>query len=89
MDNSNAKMLKALIACWVKILADKTLKYFSYFSQKTDFDFFMQIVFKGDSLHEMSNPISGKIKKNINLLSAKLAQIVVKVKTRDWICMDV
>ena len=41
----------------------------------------MQIVSIGDNLHEMSNPVFWiKIKKNINLLSAGLAQGVVKVK---------
>ena len=33
--------------------ADNILKYFSYFSQKTGFD----ILCKGNSLHEVSNPI--------------------------------
>ena len=41
----------------------------------------MQIVSNGDNLHEMSNPVSGKNKKNIiNLSSAEYAQRVVKVK---------
>ena len=33
--------------------ADNILKYFYYFSQKTGFD----ILCKGNSLHEVSNPI--------------------------------
>ena len=41
----------------------------------------MQIVSSGDNLHEMSNPVTGKNKKNIiNLSSAENAQRVVKVK---------
>ena len=43
--------------------------YFSYFSQKTGFWHFMQIVSSGDNLHEMSNPVSGKNKKNISKCS--------------------
>ena len=40
----------------------------------------MQIVSNGDNLHELSNPVYGKNKKNIiNLLAAELAQKVVKV----------
>ena len=41
----------------------------------------MQIVSNGDNLHELSNPVSGKNKKNIiSLLSAESAQTVVHVK---------
>ena len=41
----------------------------------------MQIVSIGDNLHEMSNPVFWKNKKKfINMLSAELAQKVVKVK---------
>ena len=41
----------------------------------------MQIVFNGDNLHEMLNPVSGKNKKNnTNLSSAILAQGMLKVK---------
>ena len=41
----------------------------------------MQIVSIGDILLEMSNPVSRQNKKNItNLLSAELAQRLVKVK---------
>ena len=39
----------------------------------------MQIVSLGDNLHEMSNPVLGKNKKNIiDLSSAETAQRVVK-----------
>ena len=38
----------------------------------------MQIVSKGENLHKMSKPVSGK--NTINLLSAECAQRVVKVK---------
>ena len=37
----------------VKFSADNIWKYFSYFSQKTEFD----ISCNGDSLHEMSIPV--------------------------------
>ena len=41
----------------------------------------MQIVSKGDNLHEMSNPVfCEKLENVITLSSAKLAQRVVKVK---------
>ena len=42
----------------------------------------MQVVFSGDNLHNMSKPVLwGKKEKNvINLSSAELAQIVVKVQ---------
>ena len=47
----------------------------SYFSQKKDLTFHA-----GDNLHEMSDPIFWEKKKSIiNLLSAKLAQSMVKV----------
>ena len=36
----------------VKFSADDILKYFSYISQKTEFD-----ISSADSLHEMSNPV--------------------------------
>ena len=40
----------------------------------------MKIVSNGDNLHEMSNPVLGKKKKNITALSsAELAKRVVKV----------
>ena len=46
----------------------------------------MQIVSTGDNLHEMSNPVSKKTKKNIaNMLSAAFAQKVVKVKTTEFL----
>ena len=41
------------MACWVKISADNILKYFSYFSQKIDFQHFMQIVTLRDNWHEI------------------------------------
>ena len=34
----------------------------------------MQIVSNGDNLHDMSSPVSGKNKKNINLSSTELAK---------------
>ena len=41
----------------------------------------MQIVYIGDSLHEMPNPVCRKNKKTItNLSSAESAQRVVKIK---------
>ena len=43
-------------ACWVKTVADDIVKYYFYFSQKKDLNF-MQMVSKGDRLHEMSKPI--------------------------------
>ena len=48
----------------VKFSADDILKYFSDFSQKTEFD-----ISSGDNLHEMSNPVffGGKNKKNISI----------------------
>ena len=59
-------------ALWKNFLADDILKYFSYFSQD-----WHSIA---DNLHEMSIMFSGKNKKDItNLLSAELAQKVVKV----------
>ena len=41
-------------ACWVIVSADDTLKYFSYFPQKTGFDTSYNL---GDNLHELSKPI--------------------------------
>ena len=44
----------------------------------------MRTVSSGYNLHEMSNPVSGKNKKNIiNLSFAKLAQRVVKINKTD------
>ena len=41
----------------------------------------MQIVTNGDNLHELSNPVSEKNKKNLlNLWSTEFAQRVVNVK---------
>ena len=49
----------------------------------------MQIVSNGDSLHEMSNPEFEKNKKNISLVSAELAQRVVKVKAQSsYFCLN-
>ena len=66
------------------------LKYFSYFSQKTGFDISCklspveticmkcQVLFIGDSWHEISSSFMEKIrKKNVNLLSTEFDQIVV------------
>ena len=68
------------LAFWVKFSADHILKCF-YFFQKTGFDISANnIVSHGNNLHELSNPVSWKNKKNIvNLSSAELAQRVVKV----------
>ena len=61
--------LKAMtrLALWVIISVDDILKYFSYFFQKIGFDSLCKLY----PLHEMSN-----------LLSAELAQQVVKVNYR-------
>ena len=49
----------------------------------------MQIVSLGDNLHEMSNPFSGKIKKNlINLSSAESAHSMLSVKAPYKIAAD-
>ena len=45
--------------------------------------YFMQIVSLGDNLHEISNPISGKDSKNVNLPSAETAQRMQKVDSSD------
>ena len=41
----------------ISTLAEETLKYFSYFSQETGFNITLEIVFREDKLHEMSNPV--------------------------------
>ena len=52
-------MLENVMKCSAlgKISADDILNIFSYFSQKTGFDNFMQIVSNKDTLHVMSNPV--------------------------------
>ena len=73
----------SLHAFWVKISADKILKYFSYFSQKTGFEFSCKLspMENGVILHDKSNPVFWKNSKNVtNLSSAEFAQRVVKVK---------
>ena len=51
-----------MLYVWVKISADNSLNYFSYFLQKVGFDIesrlwqFIQIVSK-DNLYELSKPI--------------------------------
>ena len=51
--------------------------FFSYFSQKTGFGHFIQILSFGDNLYEMSMPIFWK---NINLPATEFALKVVKLK---------
>ena len=43
----------------ITVIGSKNLEwYFSYFSQKTGFKHFMQIISSGDYLHKMSKPVS-------------------------------
>ena len=67
---------------WVKF-SDDTLKYVSYFSEKTGFDISCKL--SPIETFCMKCPIlfSGKNKKTINILSyAELAQRVVKIKVK-------
>ena len=50
---------------WAKSAGDKLL-CFSYFSQKTGFDIFMQVVSTGDNLNERSKLIFLRNKKYIS-----------------------
>ena len=55
--------------------------FFFLFCQENRILHFMQIVSSGDNLHEMSNHVSGKNKKNIkNLSFAEFAHSVLNVK---------
>ena len=70
-----------MFSLWVKFSADDILKYFSYVSQKTDFDITCilshveKICKKFQSLFFWNN------KKNIiNLMSSELAHVGIKVK---------
>ena len=57
--------------------------FFLIFFPENRFWHFMQIVSIGDNLHEMSNPVMGKNKKNItDLSSAEYAERVVRIKAR-------
>ena len=51
------------LVLWVEFSVDDILKYFSYFSQKSRFWHFMQIVSNGGSLNEMSYPVFWENKK--------------------------
>ena len=53
------------------------------FFPETDFDILCKLSPKGDNLHKISEPVSGKNKeKIINLPSAEFVQRVVKVNIR-------
>ena len=77
--------LQECLALWVKFSADDILKYiFFLFFPENRIRHFMQIV--SETICMKSQILfSGKNKKNItNLLSAELAQRVVKVKSHPW-----
>ena len=62
-----------------KFFSRRHFEFFSYFPRKQDVTFHGNYL-NGDNFHEMSS-LSGKNNKTItNLLSAELAQRVVKVK---------
>ena len=56
------------------------MKYFSYISQKTGFDISCKVFLMATIGMKYLILFSGNNKKNINLLSAELAQRVVKVE---------
>ena len=60
-----------------KIVSRRHIEIFFLFFPENRIWHFMQIVSIGDNLHEMSNSVSRKNNKNINLLSAELAQRAV------------
>ena len=64
------------LACWVQFWADNIFKYFSYFSQKADYDISCIIRRECQSLFPGKNKIN-----IINLLSAEFGQRAVQVKT--------
>ena len=65
-----------------KFSADNILKYFSYISQTVGFDFSCKL--SEETIYvKRQILLSGKTKKNISLLSAEVAQRVVKVKFSD------
>ena len=66
-------------ALQVKFSADNILKYFSYFSEKTDFDISCKLSPMETVCIKCQILFSRENKKNINLPSAELAQRVVKV----------
>ena len=67
------------LACWVKFSADKILKYFSYFCQKTGFENSCKLSPLETICMKCQILFSGKNKKNINLSSAEFAKTVVMV----------
>ena len=67
-----------------KISADDILKYFSYFSQKIDFDISCKLSLKETICMKYQSLLSGKNKKNIiSLSSAELAHRLIKVKEHE------
>ena len=77
-----------------KISVDKILKYFSYFSQRIGCDILYKLspnlhkisksIFwekLGDNSQKKSNQLSGKIKRNTNLLPAEFAYRIINVTT--------
>ena len=69
------------LACWIQFSAHDIMKYFfSYFPQKTGFDISCKLSPVETVCMKHQILISGKNRKNINLLSAELAQREIKVK---------
>ena len=69
------------LTCRVKISADDSLKYFSYFFKKIGFDSQCKLPpEKTVSLHEISKPIFWEKEATDHLLSAEFAMRMVKVK---------
>ena len=69
-----------MTAFWVKFLADDILNHFSYFSYKSGFDMMCKLPPMETVCMNCLFPFSGiNKKKDINVLSAKLAQRLVMV----------
>ena len=71
----------SIIACWVKILADNILKYFSYFSQTTGFGISCKLSPMETIRMKCQILFSGENKKNISLSSYELSLRVVMVNS--------
>ena len=67
-----------------KISEDNILKYFFLFFPETDFDISCKLSPMETICMKCQILVSGKNKKNINLLFAELAQRVVKVINDKW-----
>ena len=58
------EMSSAAVSCdYVYLLADDIRKYFSFFPHKTGVDLTFKFSSTRDNLYEISNPLSGKIRK--------------------------